>query len=44
VAYAESEREARARREGLWREPDAVPPWQFRHHSAAPSERFASVR
>jgi endonuclease YncB( thermonuclease family) len=33
--YSASEREARARREGLWREPDALPPWQFRHPSAA---------
>jgi endonuclease YncB( thermonuclease family) len=29
--YSETEQAARARREGLWREPDAVPPWQFRH-------------
>ena len=31
VLYSTSEQQARARRDGLWREPDAVPPWQFRH-------------
>ena len=29
--YATVETEARARHEGLWKEPDAVPPWAFRH-------------
>ena len=29
--YSATEREARLRREGLWKEPDAVPPWAFRH-------------
>lgn len=33
--YSSSEQEARARREGLWREPDALPPWQFRQPRAA---------
>ena len=28
--YSATEREARLRREGLWKEPDAVPPWAFR--------------
>ena len=31
LRYSATEQEARLRREGLWREPDAVPPWQFRH-------------
>ena len=31
VRYSATEQEARSRREGLWRDPDAVPPWQFRH-------------
>ena len=30
VRYSATEQDARSRREGLWREPDAVPPWQFR--------------
>lgn len=30
VRYSATEQEARSRREGLWREPAAVPPWQFR--------------
>lgn len=30
VRYAWHEREARAKREGLWKEPEPVPPWQFR--------------
>lgn len=32
--YSSSEQEARARREGLWKETDAVPPWQFRQQSS----------
>jgi endonuclease YncB( thermonuclease family) len=30
TAYAGSETDARAARRGLWREPGAVPPWEFR--------------
>ena len=33
LLYSDSERDARARRDGLWHEPDAIPPWQFRHPS-----------
>ncbi len=29
-AYAFSEKEARAKRVGLWRDPDPVPPWEWR--------------
>ena len=32
--YAALEREARVRGEGLWKDPQPVPPWQYRHHSA----------
>lgn len=31
LQYAVSERDARARGEGLWKDPDPVPPWEFRH-------------
>lgn len=44
LKYAASEREARERREGLWRDPDSLPPWEFRHHSATALERVASYR
>jgi endonuclease YncB( thermonuclease family) len=30
VRYSWHEREARAKREGLWREAEPIPPWQFR--------------
>ena len=43
VRYSTTEAEARARRDGLWREPDAVPPWQFRHHSAVTPGPFATI-
>jgi endonuclease YncB( thermonuclease family) len=33
--YAALEVEARARRDGLWKDPEPVPPWDFRRHSAA---------
>lgn len=36
--YADAENEARAARRGLWRNPEPVPPWEYRaskHHSAA---------
>ena len=29
--YAFAEEEARARKAGLWSEPDPVPPWEWRH-------------
>jgi endonuclease YncB( thermonuclease family) len=29
-SYAQAENEARARGEGLWADPSAVPPWEFR--------------
>jgi len=34
-AYARAEREARARRAGLWREASPVPPWQHRQRQRA---------
>jgi endonuclease YncB( thermonuclease family) len=45
VRYSTSERDARARREGLWRDNDALPPWQFRHptSSSAQTDRIASI-
>jgi endonuclease YncB( thermonuclease family) len=30
VRYAWFEQQARAKREGLWKEPEPVPPWQYR--------------
>jgi endonuclease YncB( thermonuclease family) len=35
VRYAALEDEARARGEGLWKDADPVPPWNYRRHSAA---------
>ena len=35
LQYAVSERDARARGEGLWKDPDPVPPWEFRSASIA---------
>ena len=32
--YAFAEQEARARRAGLWSEPDPTPPWDYRHGTA----------
>ena len=32
-AYEFSEQEARAKRVGLWSEPDSVPPWEWRRNS-----------
>jgi len=29
--YAEAENSARAKRAGLWKEPNAIPPWEWRH-------------
>ena len=29
--YADAEGEARARKSGLWQDPNAVPPWEWRH-------------
>ena len=31
LAYAFEEHEARARKVGLWQDPDPTPPWQYRH-------------
>ena len=31
LAYAFDEQEARARKAGLWNEPDPTPPWDWRH-------------
>jgi len=35
-SYAVNELEARARREGLWRDAEPVPPWQYRKPALAP--------
>jgi endonuclease YncB( thermonuclease family) len=37
--YAGMEREARARREGLWQQPEPVPPWLFRKNGTDPDSR-----
>lgn len=34
--YAAGEQQARARGNGLWRESQPVPPWNFRRHSRMP--------
>jgi len=34
LAYAFEEMEARARKAGLWSDPDPTPPWQYRHGPA----------
>lgn len=34
LAYAFDEREARARKVGLWSDPDPTPPWDWRHGTA----------
>ncbi len=34
LAYAFEEQEARARKAGLWSEPDPTPPWEWRHGPA----------
>ena len=39
LRYAGTEREARARREGLWAEIDPLPPWLFRRPAGAVSSR-----
>ena len=31
ATYARAEEESRAARRGLWRDPDPVPPWEWRH-------------
>jgi len=33
VKYTDAEREARRRKLGLWRDPDPVPPWEYRQAS-----------
>ena len=35
MEYAALEQQARTRREGLWHDADPIPPWDYRHHSAA---------
>ncbi len=39
IAYDEAEQSARKRRTGLWREPDPIPPWEFRHPDRARGEK-----
>lgn len=42
--YAAVEQQARARREGLWTEPEPVPPWAFRSGSRLqPRAKIASI-
>lgn len=36
-AYEFSEREARAKRVGLWSDPDQVPPWEWRRRQSSPA-------
>lgn len=36
--YADSERDARSQKLGLWHDPIQTPPWDFRHHSPSTSE------
>jgi endonuclease YncB( thermonuclease family) len=37
--YEEAERLARRSRAGLWREPNPIPPWEFRHPDRARGEK-----
>jgi endonuclease YncB( thermonuclease family) len=39
LAYEEAERLARQSRAGLWREPNPIPPWEFRHTDRARGEK-----
>ena len=39
VAYEDAERLARQTRAGLWREPNPMPPWEFRHPDRARGEK-----
>ncbi len=39
VAYEEAERLARQSRAGLWREPNPIPPWEFRHPDRSRGEK-----
>jgi endonuclease YncB( thermonuclease family) len=39
VAYEDAERLARQTRAGLWREPNSIPPWEFRHPDRARGEK-----
>ena len=41
AAYAAVEQQARKSRLGLWREPEPVPPWDFRSASISPRESLA---
>ena len=43
AGYSSSEEQARSRREGLWKEPDAVPPWQFRRQTSLPADRLLAA-
>ncbi|HEY6484253.1 MAG TPA: thermonuclease family protein [Steroidobacteraceae bacterium] len=35
-SWCELERQARRLRRGLWAQPGAIPPWDFRHHTQGP--------
>lgn len=39
MQYAGVERDARARREGLWQQPEPVPPWLFRKTATDPDRK-----
>lgn len=43
VAYARAEKQARAERHGLWRDPKPMPPWEFRKHWASHDARLSLV-
>ena len=42
--YAFAEQEARARKAGLWSEPDPVPPWDWRHGTAGRPDQESHIR
>lgn len=44
AALARAEREARAARRGLWAQPGAVPPWEFRERAAAAASSSGAVK
>lgn len=35
--YASAEKEARAQKRGLWKDPAPTPPWEYRHHKSGSS-------
>ena len=35
LVYRDEEERARARKAGLWKDPKAIPPWQYRKERAA---------